>query len=309
VEEDRGYSTQYFILFQKSKKSKSKSVFSEELSWANLSLLYSQKIWKLSLLRRKSTSKACTLDAVRATRQFKGGWCKVDRPSQTGLKNRSATRKVGPKMSARKREVLAWCESVISTTSDRKIYTRAADLLMHHQIRDLCSDVSSVAGLAATIISFNIIDSWESPPTQGVIDCWIPKQASQNGPAAFNTLRSWLNSDSSLKSFVIGNATHRWSQLCPTRASTQLSYDQSLFTCKELNKRLNCAAEFGLAPEKVTTLKCKKELTQLQESMSLPKLGSNNAKQRANLAKAQRRARDTHWQLVRNACASDDHKE
>ena len=135
------------------------------------------------------------------------------------------------------------------------------------------------------------------------------RQILQNGPVAFNTLRSWLNSDSALKSFVLGNAKHRWSQLCPTRASTQLPYDQSVFTCKELNKRLNCAAEFGLAPEKVTTLKCKKELTQLQESMSLPKLGSNNAKQRANLAKAQRRARDTHWQLVRNACASDDHKE
>ena len=175
--------------FKKSKKSKSKSVFSEELSWANSSLLYNQKIWKLSLLRRKSTSKAFTLDSIRATRQFKGGWCKVNRPSQTGLKNRSATRKVGPKTSARKREVLAWCESVMSTTSDRKIHIRAADLLVQQQIRDLCSDVSSVAALAATIISLNIIDSWKSPPKQGVIDCWIPKQASQNGPAAFNTSR------------------------------------------------------------------------------------------------------------------------
>jgi hypothetical protein len=39
-------------------KSNQKSVFSEELQWAKLNVSYNQKIWKLSLLRRRSTSKA-----------------------------------------------------------------------------------------------------------------------------------------------------------------------------------------------------------------------------------------------------------
>ena len=93
-----------------------------------------------------------------------------------------------------------------------------------------------------------------------------------------------------------------------TTANTQLSYDQSLFTCKELKKRLNCAAEFKLAAMRTTGRSCKKEQP-VQEAICLPTLGSNNTKQKASLARAQRRARDTHWQLVRDACASDDHKE
>ena len=260
--------------FKKSKKSKSESVFSEELKRAKLSMSCNQSIWKLSLQRRRSSSKAFTLDSVRATTQFRG-WCKSSRPNQNCFKSRGTTRKVGPKMSARRKEVMAWCESVLFSTSCHKSQKRAAEFLAQQEIRGICHEVSSVAMLASVTISFNVIRSWQQPLDQSVIDYWVPKQASQSGPAAFNTFRSWLNSDSSLKSFVIGNAMHRWSQLCPTRASTQLSYDQSLFTCKELNKRLNCAAEFGLVPEK--------------ESMSLPKLGSNNNKQRASLARAQRK--------------------
>ena len=48
------------FIFIKISKSKSyqKSVFSEELQWAKLKESYNQKIWKLSLLRRRSTSKS-----------------------------------------------------------------------------------------------------------------------------------------------------------------------------------------------------------------------------------------------------------
>ena len=77
--------------FKKSKRSKSKSVLSKELKWAKLRSSYNQKLWKLSLLRRKGTSKAFTLDSLKVTKHFKG-WCKANRPSQIGLKGRGATR-------------------------------------------------------------------------------------------------------------------------------------------------------------------------------------------------------------------------
>ena len=64
-------------------------------------------------------------------------------------------------MSTRKREVIAWRESVITTTSNRKIRARAADHLVQQQIRDLCCKVSSVSVLTSITISFGIIDSWQ----------------------------------------------------------------------------------------------------------------------------------------------------
>ena len=133
---------------------------------------------------------------------------------------------------------------------------------------------------------------------------------------AFNTLRSWLNSDSALKSFVIGNAKHRWSQLCPTRASTQLSYDQSVFTCKELNKRLNCAADFGLAP--TTTIWRSRGASHPVAAATNSKgsspvtsvrMGTRGDSAKIALACKQAVARDKHWDLVKQACDSDDHKE
>jgi hypothetical protein len=184
--------------FKKSKKSKSESVFSEELKWAKLSVSYNQSIWKLSLQRRKSSSKAFTLDSVRATRQFRG-WCKSSRPNQNCLKSRGTTRKVGPKMSARKKEVMAWCETVMFSTSCHKSQKRAAELLAQQEIRELCHEVSSVAILASVTISFNIISSWQQPLDQRIINYWVPKQSSQSGPAAFDILHSWLDSDRSLK--------------------------------------------------------------------------------------------------------------
>ena len=57
-------------------------------------------------------------------------------------------------------------------------------------------------------------------------------------------------------------------------------------------------------------MKCyKQQISASRKPVCLPKLGSNGSKQKASLAKAQRRCRDVHWQLVREACASKDHKE
>ena len=158
-------------LFKKSKKSKSESVFSEELKWAKLSRSYNQSIWKLSLQRRRSSSKAFTLDSVRATRQFRG-WCKTSRPkspNQNCLKKRGTTRKVGPRMSARRKEVMAWCESVMLSKSCYKSEKRAAEFLAQQEMRGICHEVSSVALLASATISFNIIRSWQQPVDQELI--------------------------------------------------------------------------------------------------------------------------------------------
>ena len=161
--EDTVHSTLSF--FKKSKKSKSKSVFSEELKWAKLSRSCNQSIWKLSLQRRRSSSKSFTLDSVRATKQFKG-WGKSSRPIQNCLKNRGTTRKVGPKMSARRKEVIAWCESIMLSKSCHKSKKRAADFLAQQEMRGICHEVSSVALLASVTISFNIIRSWQQPLDQ-----------------------------------------------------------------------------------------------------------------------------------------------
>jgi hypothetical protein len=170
-------------LFKKSKISKSKSnqksVFSEELQWAKLNVSYNQKIWKLSLLRRRSTSKAFTLDSLRATKQYKGGWCKANRPNQAGRKNRFATRKVGPKVSARRREVIAWSESNLSRKSNHKTGAKAMDHLVQQQMRDCCHNSQSMSALAAITISTSIIKAWHDPPSQKILDCWVPTHVNQ----------------------------------------------------------------------------------------------------------------------------------
>ena len=161
------------------------------------------------------------MDSVRATGQFRG-WCKSSRPNQNCFKSRGTTRRVSPKMSARKKEVMAWCETVLFSTSCHKSQKRAAELSAQQEIRELFHEVSSVAVLASLTISLNIISSWQQPPDKRVIDYWIPEQASQSGPAAFDILHCWLDSGRSLKSFVTGNASHRWSRHGPTTANTHV---------------------------------------------------------------------------------------
>ena len=212
--------------------------------------------------------------------------------------------------------MIAWSESNLSNMLNQKIETRAVDHLVQQQMRDLCHNSPSMSMLAAIAISTNINEAWYDHPSQKVLDYWIPKQPSQNGPAAFSTLRSWLGSDNSLKSFVTGDARYRWHQADPPTVSTQLSYDQSLFTCKGLQIRLNGADYFGLAPS--TTVFQSKVVSQpvavpTNSADSSPKtsvrLGARGDSANVTLACKQATAGDKHWDLVKQACDSHDHKE
>ena len=136
----------------KSKKSKS-SRFSEELNVAKQGVACRQKIWGLSLLRRANKGKAFSLDASRATKQSKGGWSKASRPSQTGRRTRRATRRVGPKMSARKKEVLAWSNLMIQQNSNQATRRKALEHLQQQVMQTTYRECESMASLTALAVS------------------------------------------------------------------------------------------------------------------------------------------------------------
>ena len=68
-------------------------------------------------MHRQAKSIAFSLDHSRVVKTFRGGWCAATRPNQTGRRIRTTTRSVGPKTSARRKEVLAW--SSLSPTDNR----------------------------------------------------------------------------------------------------------------------------------------------------------------------------------------------
>ena len=75
--------------------------------------------------------------------------------------------------------------------------------------------------------------------------------SSSNGPLAFNSMVSWLGSGQAVKAFTVDHSDHRWAirhqqGTVRSTAVSGLSYDQAVFTVKEISVRLRSAASVHL---------------------------------------------------------------
>ena len=151
-------------LLQKSKlKPESELMFAGKPSLAQLRTKHTQNMWQSSLLRRSAKSVAFSLDHARATKNFKGGWCKATRPLQGSRRVRLTARRVGPKKSAREREVLAWSNLSLTQGAIKQASPKALANLEQHSLRLACQDIESMATLLLIVTCTSVIGTWPGP--------------------------------------------------------------------------------------------------------------------------------------------------